>query len=41
MKTMVRQVAPLMPMEVHSGADTRLQPMEDLTMEQVYAQRRL
>jgi len=28
MKTMVRQVVPLQPMEVHSGADIHLQPME-------------
>jgi len=28
MKTMVRQVVPLQPMEVHSGADLHLQPME-------------
>ncbi|KAK4829093.1 hypothetical protein QYF61_002044 [Mycteria americana] len=29
MKTMVRQVVPLQPMEVHGGADIHLQPMED------------
>jgi len=28
MKTMVRQVVPLQPMEVHAGADLHLQPME-------------
>jgi len=28
MKTMVRQVVPLQPMEVHGGADLHLQPME-------------
>jgi len=37
MKTMVRQVVPLQPMEVHSGADIHLQPMEDPTLEQMYA----
>ncbi|GAB0187950.1 epimerase family protein SDR39U1 [Grus japonensis] len=38
-KTMVRQAAPLQPMEVHGGteADTHLQPMEDPTPEQVEA----
>ncbi|GAB0208202.1 AN1-type zinc finger protein 5-like [Grus japonensis] len=34
-KTMVRQAVPLQPMEVHSGADIHLQPMEDPTLEQV------
>jgi len=28
MKTVVRQAVPLQPMEVHSGADLHLQPME-------------
>jgi len=28
MKTMVRQVVPLQPMEVHGGADFHLQPVE-------------
>jgi len=28
-KTMVRQAVPLQPMEVHGGADTYLQPMEE------------
>jgi len=28
MKTMVRQAAPLQPMEVHGGADIHLQPVE-------------
>jgi len=28
MKTMVRQVVPLQPMEVHGGADLHLQPVE-------------
>jgi len=36
-KTMVRQVVPLQSMEVHSGADPHLQPVEDPTPEQVYA----
>ena len=36
-KTMVRQVVPLQPMEVHGGADIHLQPMEDPTLEQVDA----
>ena len=40
-KTMVRQAVPLQPMEVHSGADIHLQPMEDPMLEQVDAQRRL
>ena len=40
-KTMVRQAVPLQPMEVHGGADIHLQPMEDLTLEQVDAQRGL
>ena len=34
-KTMVRQAVPLQPMEVHSGADIHLQPMEDTTPKQV------
>jgi len=34
-KTMVRQADPLQPMEVHSAADTHLQPREDPTPEQV------
>ncbi|GAB0186026.1 hypothetical protein GRJ2_001067900 [Grus japonensis] len=33
--TMVRQAVLLQPMEVNSGADIHLQPMEDLTPEQV------
>ena len=33
-KTMVMQVVPLQPMEVHGGADIHLQPMEDPTPEQ-------
>ena len=36
-KTMVRQAIPLQPMEVHSGADLHLQPMQDPTPEQVDA----
>ena len=36
-KTMVRQAVRLQPMEVHSGADIHLQPVEDLTSEQVDA----
>ncbi|GAB0190217.1 acid sphingomyelinase-like phosphodiesterase 3b [Grus japonensis] len=34
-KTMVKQAVPLQPMEVHSGADIHLQPVEDPTPEQV------
>ena len=41
MKTMVRQAVPLQPMEVHGGADLHLQPMENSTLEQVDACRRL
>ncbi|KAJ7428380.1 hypothetical protein BTVI_00783 [Pitangus sulphuratus] len=37
MKTMVRQAVPLQPMEIHSGADIHLQPVEDPTLEQVDA----
>ena len=40
-KTMVRQAVPLQPMDVHGGADIHLQPVEDPTLEQVDAQRRL
>ena len=40
-KTMVRQAVPLQPMEVHSGADIHLQPVEDPTPEQGDARRRL
>ena len=40
-KTMVRQVVPLQPMEVHGGADLHLQPMADPTLELVGARRRL
>ena len=40
-KTVVRQAAPLQPVEVNSGADIHLQPVEDPTPEQVDAQRRL
>ncbi|GAB0204451.1 AN1-type zinc finger protein 5-like [Grus japonensis] len=36
-KTMVRQAVPLQPMEVNSGADIHLQPMQDPTQEQVEA----
>jgi len=36
-KTMVRQAVPLQPLEVHSGADIHLQPMEDSMSEQVDA----
>ncbi|KAK4832850.1 hypothetical protein QYF61_025870 [Mycteria americana] len=36
-KTMVRQAVPLQPMDVHSGADIHLQPVEDPTPEQVDA----
>ena len=34
-ETMVRQAVPLQPMEVHGAAGLHLQPMEDLTLEQV------
>ncbi|CAM9264732.1 unnamed protein product, partial [Bubo scandiacus] len=34
-KTMMRQAVPLQPMEVNSGADILLQPVEDPTPEQV------
>jgi len=34
MKIMVSQAVPLQPMEVHGGADTHLQPMEDPMLEQ-------
>ncbi|GAB0210103.1 hypothetical protein GRJ2_003476100 [Grus japonensis] len=34
-KTMVQQAVPLQPMEVDSGADIHLQPVEDPTLEQV------
>jgi len=40
-KTTVRQAVPLQPMEVHGDADLHLQPMEDPTLEQVDACRRL
>ncbi len=35
--TMVEQVVPLQPMEVHGGAEIHLQPVEDPTPEQVEA----
>ncbi|KAK4806186.1 hypothetical protein QYF61_001109 [Mycteria americana] len=35
LKTVVRQAVPLQPMEVNSGADIYLQPVEDPTLEQV------
>jgi len=41
MKTMVRRAVPLQCMEVNSGADTHLKPVEDPTQDQVDAQRRL
>ncbi|PKU44516.1 hypothetical protein llap_5201 [Limosa lapponica baueri] len=34
-KTTVKQVVPLQPIEVHSGANIPLQPMDDPTPEQV------
>ena len=40
-KTMVRQVVPLQPMDVHGGADIHLQPVEDPAPEQVDARRTL
>jgi len=40
-KTVVRHTVSLQPMEVHKGADIHLQPMEDLTLEQVGAQNKL
>ncbi|GAB0183371.1 hypothetical protein GRJ2_000802400 [Grus japonensis] len=36
-KTMVRQAVPLQTMEVYSGANIHLQPMEDITLEEVEA----
>ena len=36
-KTMVKQVVPLQPVEVHGGAHIHLQPAEDPTPEQVDA----
>ena len=41
MKTTVKQVVLLHPMEFHGGADIHLQPVKDLMPEQVDAQRRL
>ncbi|GAB0184744.1 hypothetical protein GRJ2_000939700 [Grus japonensis] len=40
-KTMVRQAVPLQPMKDDGRADIHLQPVEDPTLEQVDAQRRL
>jgi len=40
-KTVVRQAVSLQPMEVHHGADIHLLPMEDPTLEQGDARRRL
>ena len=41
-KTLVRQVVPLQPMEVNGGADIHLQPEEeDPTLEQLDSRRRL
>ncbi|GAB0181573.1 acid sphingomyelinase-like phosphodiesterase 3b [Grus japonensis] len=40
-KTMVSQAVPLQPIEDDGGADIHLQPVEDPTLEQVDAQRRL
>ena len=40
-KTMVRQAVPMQPREVHSGADIHLQLVENPTLEQVDARRRL
>ena len=40
-KTMVRQAVPLQPIDVHGGADSHLQPMEDPAPEKVDAQRSL
>ena len=39
--TMLRQAVPLQPMEVHSGVDLHLQPLEDPITEQGDARRRL
>jgi len=36
-KTMVRQAVPMQPIEVNSGSDINLQPVEDLTPKQVDA----
>lgn len=41
MQTTVKQAVPLHSMEVHGGTEINLQPMEDLTLEQLDAQRRL
>jgi len=40
-KTMMRQAVPLQPMGVHGGAHPHPQPMEDPTLEQGDAQRKL
>jgi len=40
-KAMVRQVVPLQSIEVYSGADIHLHPVEEPILEQVDAQRRL
>ncbi|PKU45558.1 hypothetical protein llap_4132 [Limosa lapponica baueri] len=40
-KTMVRQIVPLDPMEINGEADIHLQSMEDPTPQQVDAQRKL
>jgi len=37
LKTMVRQAVPLQLMEVHSGADIHLQPVQDPILEQMCA----
>ncbi|KAJ7400338.1 hypothetical protein BTVI_106358 [Pitangus sulphuratus] len=36
-KTIVKQAVPLQPMEDHGGAETHLQPTEELMLEQVHA----
>jgi len=41
MKTMVRQVVPLQPMEIHGAADIHIQPVEDPMPEQVNVPMRL
>lgn len=41
MHAVLKQIVPLHSMQVHSGTEIDLQPMEDLTLEQMDAQRRI
>lgn len=41
MQSMVKQVVPLHSMEIHSGTEINLQPMEGLTLQQLDAQMRV